>query len=419
MTDPNSGHRPNKRFDSIEQSKQAKLTNNYLDDYLDGSNLESILNLKNTLLSNKCSNRLDTNSHSTLTKLSANNKTAKRGSNRTTSSRRNNENYIQRSTKHLNSSTGTTSSNLSDCSCDKYNSRTIEPISRPNENANCLIDLETSLADHPNSISRWNDELTSQRTASISPLRINDLTYDQISHTANRFTKQSNSDTGTNRYIKNNSSLNYHSDLFDVYSVSSDISRLYKSAKRRSFRGMQNKSASPTGSDGRNYLETNAIDIHDQSSDRTLNQQISNDAYQSDELSEQESKSQTVVLDAKKYQLSSSKVDSKRDLEFSTSIGQLTNENNFVHIQNDTTFQLNDEEVSVSVVLDYCKKRIFKPYFRLVSIVGLRPLFGPNTLFNLSQLPLIGCLLSSINIIYTLFVLLVILLGYLLQATSW
>lgn len=120
----------------------------------------------------------------------------------------------------------------------------------------------------------------------------------------------------------------------------------------------------------------------------------------------------------KREPLSSSKLAGKRGLEFSTSIGHLSDDN-YVHIQNDTTFQLNDEEVSVSVVLNYCKNCVFKPYFRLVSIVGLRPLFGPTTLFRLSRLPLIGCFLRSINILYTLFVLLIILSGYILQATSW
>lgn len=124
------------------------------------------------------------------------------------------------------------------------------------------------------------------------------------------------------------------------------------------------------------------------------------------------------VGELKREPLSSSKLAGKRGLEFSTSIGQLSDDN-YVHIQNDATFQLNAEEVSVSVVLNYCKNCVFKPYFRLVSIVGLRPLFGPTTLFRLSRLPLIGCFLSSINILYTLFVLLIILFGYLLQATSW
>lgn len=125
------------------------------------------------------------------------------------------------------------------------------------------------------------------------------------------------------------------------------------------------------------------------------------------------------IIANKKDLISSFKVDdSKRDLEFSTSLSQL-NDNNFVHVQNDNTFQLNEEEVSVSVVLNYCKNYVFKTFFRLVSIVGLRPLFGQNTLINLSRLPLIGCFLSSINILYTIFVLFIILLGYLLQATSW
>lgn len=166
------------------------------------------------------------------------------------------------------------------------------------------------------------------------------------------------------------------------------------------------------------------------STDATLNQTLNRQASASSQISiveldepndddKADNRSIKSVGELKREPFSSSKLDAKRDLEFSTSIGQLSNDNNYVHIANDTTFQLNDEEVSVSVVLNYCKNCVFKPYFRLVSIVGLRPLFGPTTMFQLSRLPLIGCFLSSINILYTLFVLLIILFGYLLQATSW
>ena len=188
--------------------------------------------------------------------------------------------------------------------------------------------------------------------------------------------------------------------------------------------------AAPPTHNNRNSIQSATVRTDEPPQQQTTNATLDRQASTSSEISvveldepkddnKADHRSIKSVGELKREPLSSSKLDPKRDLEFSTSIGQLSNDNNYVHIQNDSTFQMNDEEVSVSVVLNYCKNCVFKPYFRLVSIVGLRPLFGPTTLFRLSRLPLIGCFLRSINILYTLFVLLILLFGYLLQATSW
>ena len=70
------------------------------------------------------------------------------------------------------------------------------------------------------------------------------------------------------------------------------------------------------------------------------------------------------------------------------------------------------ESVSTSAILRYCKMKVLKPYFRLLSILGWRPLISQNTLFeNAYWARLINCT-------YVILILSLILTGYVLQFSS-
>lgn len=70
------------------------------------------------------------------------------------------------------------------------------------------------------------------------------------------------------------------------------------------------------------------------------------------------------------------------------------------------------ESVSTSAILRYCKMKVLKPYFRLLSILGWRPLISQNTLFENAYWARI------INCTYAVLILSLILTGYVLQFSS-
>lgn len=67
------------------------------------------------------------------------------------------------------------------------------------------------------------------------------------------------------------------------------------------------------------------------------------------------------------------------------------------------------ENVSTSAILNYCKMKVLRPYFRLLSILGWRPLLNQATLFENNLW------VRIINCIYTALIIALILIGYLLQ----
>ena len=67
------------------------------------------------------------------------------------------------------------------------------------------------------------------------------------------------------------------------------------------------------------------------------------------------------------------------------------------------------ENVSTSAILNYCKMKVLRPYFRLLSILGWRPLLNQATLFENNLW------VRIINCIYTALIIALILLGYILQ----
>lgn len=70
------------------------------------------------------------------------------------------------------------------------------------------------------------------------------------------------------------------------------------------------------------------------------------------------------------------------------------------------------ESVSTSAILRYCKMKVLKPYFRLLSILGWRPLISQNTLFENA------CWARLINCTYVILILSLIMTGYVLQYSS-
>ena len=70
------------------------------------------------------------------------------------------------------------------------------------------------------------------------------------------------------------------------------------------------------------------------------------------------------------------------------------------------------ESISTSAILRYCKNKVLKPYFRLLSIIGWRPLISQTTLFENALWARI------INVFYFFLILSLILTGYALQYAS-
>lgn len=70
---------------------------------------------------------------------------------------------------------------------------------------------------------------------------------------------------------------------------------------------------------------------------------------------------------------------------------------------------LSRDYISTSAILNYCKLKVLRPYFRLLSILGWRPLVNQATLFeNHLWVRIINC-------VYTALIIALILMGYLLQ----
>lgn len=75
----------------------------------------------------------------------------------------------------------------------------------------------------------------------------------------------------------------------------------------------------------------------------------------------------------------------------------------------DSMEDLSRDYISTSAILNYCKQKVLKPYFRLLSILGWRPLVNQATLFeNQFWVRIINC-------IYTALIISLILMGYFLQ----
>ncbi|XP_050497543.1 uncharacterized protein LOC114326357 isoform X2 [Diabrotica virgifera virgifera] len=67
--------------------------------------------------------------------------------------------------------------------------------------------------------------------------------------------------------------------------------------------------------------------------------------------------------------------------------------------------------LSVTTVLNYCKSKILRPYLRFLGFMGLRPLFGEQ------QDAFTGCW-KFVNVLYTSFILVILVMGYILQYMS-
>ena len=70
------------------------------------------------------------------------------------------------------------------------------------------------------------------------------------------------------------------------------------------------------------------------------------------------------------------------------------------------------ESISTSAILRYCKTKVLKPYFRLLSILGWRPLISQTTLFQNALWA------RLINWCYSALILSLIITGYVLQYSS-
>ncbi|CAG9827357.1 unnamed protein product [Diabrotica balteata] len=67
--------------------------------------------------------------------------------------------------------------------------------------------------------------------------------------------------------------------------------------------------------------------------------------------------------------------------------------------------------LSVTTVLNYCKSKILRPYLRFLGFMGLRPLFG-------EQQDAFTCCWKFVNVLYTSFILVILVMGYILQYMS-
>lgn len=242
-------------------------------------------------------------------------------------------------------------------------------------NFNYLIDLDGNLSRANNSIDHLNSDLNCNLSCNsknlLNSLKATDQTIEQTSKLLNSSNSSLNNPTNLNKNQTKKKSNCFNKKLSNNKSnlISNSPSYLTPAEPIHNSTASQiefitkNKSSQLTSKIGmqKNLSKvesTNSLNRQTASSDSRLSVSCSN-----------EEKDETEFNDStRKDTLSSTKLDaklgSKRDLEFSTSIGQLDDEHNYVHIQNDTTFQMNDEEVSVSVVLNYCKNCVFKPYFR-------------------------------------------------------
>lgn len=70
------------------------------------------------------------------------------------------------------------------------------------------------------------------------------------------------------------------------------------------------------------------------------------------------------------------------------------------------------ESISTSAILRYCKLKVLRPYFRLLSVLGWRPLISQATLFENALWA------RLLNFLYSAFIIALILTGYLLQYSS-
>ncbi|KAI1290362.1 hypothetical protein HDE_08772 [Halotydeus destructor] len=98
----------------------------------------------------------------------------------------------------------------------------------------------------------------------------------------------------------------------------------------------------------------------------------------------------------------------QRDFEFSTSSTHNISDNGVYG----ELYEASYDNVSTSAILHYCKLKVLRPYFRLHSLLGWRPLIIQTTLFENDLW------IKMINTIYTLTILTFIILGYVLQHAS-
>ncbi|XP_076324070.1 uncharacterized protein LOC143232465 isoform X2 [Tachypleus tridentatus] len=85
------------------------------------------------------------------------------------------------------------------------------------------------------------------------------------------------------------------------------------------------------------------------------------------------------------------------------------NEESFVNLDISHIIDLQPAEISTSAILHYCKRKILIPYFKLLALLGWRPLYYPATPQDLSM-----CV-KVLNTGYTITVVSLILIGHVLQ----
>lgn len=97
----------------------------------------------------------------------------------------------------------------------------------------------------------------------------------------------------------------------------------------------------------------------------------------------------------------------QRDFEFSTSSVHDITDGAFLDLD-DASY----DNVSTSAILHYCKQRVLKPYFRMHSLLGWRPLYWQATRFENNFF------IRLTNWCYTALILVLICTGYVLQHAS-
>ncbi|XP_022252695.1 uncharacterized protein LOC111088082 isoform X5 [Limulus polyphemus] len=84
-------------------------------------------------------------------------------------------------------------------------------------------------------------------------------------------------------------------------------------------------------------------------------------------------------------------------------------EGSFVNVDISHIIDFQPVEISTSAILHYCKRKILIPYFKLLALLGWRPLYYPATPQD------VGMCVKVFNTGYTITVVLLILVGYVLQ----
>lgn len=82
----------------------------------------------------------------------------------------------------------------------------------------------------------------------------------------------------------------------------------------------------------------------------------------------------------------------------------------YVNVHLDMRLNAASMENSTAAVLNFCKSKILKPYFKVLSTLGWRPLFSPLSSFRIAY-----CAAKLVNSIYSLIIMAFILSGYFLQ----